>query len=499
MRKTKNKINSTSPFHSQRKGSAIAYGLIIMSVVTIILVSILQYISSQIRFSSNRLEREKAFQVAEAGISYYRWYLAHEISGKSSEQIKDFWESGNPYGVASPYEAEFFDPESGAIGKYKIEVDPPNPGSTIVYLKSTGWTYREPNIKRTIQVRLRRPSWSEYAVLANDVMRFGENTEVYGRVHSNFGIRFDGLAHNVVASSVDQYDDPDHSGDNEFGVHTHVDENGGGVGNDFQAEEAPPLLVPSRTDVFEAGREFPVPTVNFNGLSGDLAYMKSESQVPGHGIYYDNSECSNKTNYGRHIIISGGTMTVTTVTKYNNANFSIQTEGCTLNNVEIPNDGVVFVENNLWLEGTINNKRVTFVAANLSGGEKATVYIGMDNILYTNYECSDNIGIIAQQDIEVIKNSLDDLTIEAALISQSGKVGRNYYTPFGCQSQSCEDHKGTITINGAMATFLRYGFAYTNGTGYSQRILNFSNFLLYCPPPYFPTGSDYSVDLWEEL
>lgn len=483
----------------KRKGSAIAYALIITSVVAVILVSMLQYITSQLRFSSNRVEKERAFQVAESGIYFYRWYLSHQISGKTTEQIKNFWESGNPYGVAAPYEDEFFDPEGGAIGKYKIEVEPPNPSSTIVYIKSTGWTYREPGLKRTIRVRLRRPSWSEYAVLANDVMRFGENTEVYGRIHSNFGIRFDGLAHNLVSSSVDQYDDPDHSGNNEFGVHTHVGASGGGVGNSFQAQEAPPSAVPSRPDVFEAGRGFPVPIINFNGLSSDLSFMKGESQITGRGIYYDNSKCSNKTNYGRHIIINGGTMTVRTVTKYNNANFSIQTEGCALNNVAIPNDGIVFVENNIWLEGTINNKRVTFVAANLVGGEKANVYLGMNNLLYTNFEGSDIIGLVSQNDIEVIKDSLDNLTIDAALISQSGKVGRNYYTPFGCSSHSCEDHKGTITINGALATYLRYGFAYTNGTGYSQRILNFSNFLLYFPPPYFPTGTEYKIDLWEEL
>lgn len=480
------------------KGSAIAYALIIMSAVAIILVSMLQYISSQLKFSASRVEKERAFQVAETGIQFYRWYLSHQVSGKTPEQIKDFWENGNTYGVSVPYESEVFDPEGGVIGKYRIEVQPPIPSSTIVMVKSTGWTYRESGIKRIIQARLRRPSWSEYAVLANDVMRFGENTEVYGKIHSNFGIRFDGLAHNIVSSSVDQYDDPDHSGGNEFGVHTHVGASGGGVGNAFQEHEAPPSVVPVRTDVFEAGREFPVPVINFNGLSSDLSFMKSQAQS-GHGIYYDNSQCSNKTNYGRHIIINGGTMTVKTVTRYNNANFSIQTEDCTLNNVAIPSDGIVFVENNIWLEGTINNKRVTFVAANLLGGEKASVYLGMNNLLYTNFDGRDIIGLVSQEDIEVIKDSLDNLTIDAALISQSGKVGRNYYTPFGCNSHSCEDHKGTITINGAMATYLRYGFAYTNGTGYSQRILNFSNILLYFPPPYFPTGTGYSIDLWDEL
>src|SRR5512135_29544 len=96
------------------KGSAIVYALIIMSVVAIILTSMLQYVSSQLKFSANRVEKERAFQVAESGIQFYRWYLSHQVSGKTPDQIKDFWENGDPYGVSSPYEGEFSDPEGGA-------------------------------------------------------------------------------------------------------------------------------------------------------------------------------------------------------------------------------------------------------------------------------------------------------------------------------------------------------------------------------------------------
>ncbi len=489
----------TFDIRHNEKGSALAYGLIIMAAVSIILVSLLQYITSQIKFSYATGEREEAFQIAESGIYWYRWYLAHEVSGKTVQQIEDFWKNGNPYGVSAPYEAEFSDPESGPIGKYSIQVEPPDPNSTIVMVKSTGWTYADPGLKRVIQVRFRRPSWSEYAVAANDVMRFGPNTEVFGKIFSNNGIRFDGLAHNVVSSAVANYDDPDHSGPNEFGVHTHVNPPpGSGVSNSFVSAEAPPSPVQNRPDVFMAGRQFPVPTLDFNGIIADLNYMKTESQVPGQGIYYDNSNCGNKTNLGRHMVLNGSTMTVSVVTGYNNANNSITKEDCFQYGVPIPNNGIVFVENNLWIQGTINGVRTTFVAANLVGGAKANIYLGADNLLYTNFDGRDIIGLVAQNDIEVIKNSLNDLTIDAALMAQSGRIGRNYYTPFGCSSQSCQDHKGTITVNGSLATNLRYGFAYTDGTGYSYRVLNFDNNLLYYPPPFFPTGTEYAIDLWDE-
>ncbi|MDP1833980.1 MAG: pilus assembly PilX N-terminal domain-containing protein [Candidatus Moranbacteria bacterium] len=473
-----------------KKGSALAYGLIMMAVVSIILVSLLRYISSQMRASLNRGEKEQAFQVAEAGVYFYRWYLAHQVSGKTVQQIKTFWETGDPYGVDVPYEAEFFDPEGGAIGKYRIEVQPPEPDSTIVMVRSTGWTYNEPNIQRVVQARFRRPSWSEFAVIANDVMRFGEDTQVFGKVHSNDGIRFDGVAHNIVSSSMDKYDDPDHSGGDEFGVHTHI----------APVDPLPPNPVPQRVDIFQAGRQFPLPTVDFNGLLADLNNMKTESKISGHGLYFD------ETGRGRKIILkSNDTFDICTVetydstshkvSKYKKKNKGGSCSSCSdpdcFQTYPIPNNGVIFVENNIWVEGRIDSARLTIVAANLIGGTKPNVYIGEDNLLYTNSDGKDIIGLIAQQDISVVRDSLNDLTVDAALLAQSGRVGRDYY--------SSVYNKDSITVNGSIATNLRYGFAYTDGTGYHTRILNFDNNLLYYPPPYFPTGTEYSIDLWDEL
>lgn len=500
-RKNKEEIN--------KKGSILAYVLVMMAIVSIILVSMLQYVSSQLKFSFNRVEKEKAFQVAEAGIYFYRWYLAHEVSGKTAQQIKVFWASGSPYGVASPYEAEFFDPEGGAIGKYKIEVVAPDPDSTIVTVKSTGWTYKEPNMKRIIQARFRRPSWSEYSVLADAKMRFGPGTIVTGKVHSNQGIRFDGLANNIISSLPTDYDDEDHSGANEHGVHTHVNAPpGSGINNNFRPLEAPPSPVANRSDVFQAGRKLGVPEVDFNGVISDLNFMKSEAQA-GNGKYFDS------TGGGRRIILkTDGTYDACTVNAYDSTSYGsygsfrissyIQNDGsgtcssCSgyasngcATNYPIVNKGIIFVEDNAWVEGIIDNKKVTIVAANLGGGSQADIFIGLNNILYTNFDGKDIIGLIAQRNVSVIRDSVNVFTVDAALLAQSGRVGRGWYPS--------AYNKNTITVNGSLATNLRYGFAYTDGTGYTNRILNFDNNLLYYPPPYFPTGTEYSIDLWDEL
>lgn len=504
------------------KGSALVYGLIIMTAVAIVLTSILTFITSQTKYALQTHSREQAFQIAESGIDFYRWYLAHQVEGRTAQQIATFWASGSPYGVPpTPYEVEYTD-GGVSIGKYRLTVTPPKAGSTSISIRSEGWTYRNSADVRTLVVRLRRPSWSENAVLANDFMRFGEGTEVFGKIMSNKGIRFDGLSHNVISSAVATYDDPDHGGGSEFGVHTHL----------APTDPLPPAVVPARTDVFEAGRSFPVAMVDFNGVLGDLSFMKSEAQA-GRGKYFDNS------GVGRQItLLVDGTFDVCTANSfsaytsyydsthtnaisdyqgvvsgasgsYNGTNGSAcitsaccASSSCALiqsnksargkcvskTNYPIVDNGVIFVEDNIWLSGKINTKRISVVAADLIGGPPPSVYIP-SNLVYTNYNGSDILGVIGQKNIEIPRDSSNVLRIDGALLSQQGRVGREYYDG---------RIKSTITIYGALATNIRYGFAYTDGTGYTTRNLYYDNNLLYYPPPYFPTGTQYQMDLWEE-
>ena len=466
--------------------------------------------------------------------------MAHSIEGKTVQQISDFWEgTPSPLGVGTPYTAEFKDPEGTAIGEYKLEVTKPSLGSTIVIVKSTGWTYKKPSAMRVVQVRFRRPSWSEDVMLANDDMRFGSGTTVNGKIHSNKGIRFDGLATNVVSSSLSSYDDPDHTESPtklEFGVHTHV--TGGTVINSYRPNEVPPHLVDSRSDIFQAGRQFPVTQMDFTSVISDVSYMRTQAVAT--STKFDNS------GVGRKIILKtdgkfdiykvntadlysaanpNGTNAITGFAGKKNSNGTgsdcttpvnivgsdvqckDKTNGSTCYcprstwtgdlklTYNIPDSGIIFVANNVWLEGIINNKKVSVVAAELTdesgytGGAK-DVYFGMNNLVYTNTNGNDIIGVIAQKDIEVIRDSLTNLTIDGALLAKDGRIGRDYYNGIT---------KNSITVNGSMATNQRYGFAYTDGTGYITRNLNFDNNLLYFPPPYFPTGTEYSIDQWDEL
>ena len=548
----------------KKNGSALAYGLVIMFAISIILVSLLQFVVSQMKFSLWTEEKEQSLQIAEAGIYYYRWYLAHATNNFSTAQLDNFWATGNPLGTnAGGYTAVF--PTGDPIGKYNIQVTPPQANSTIFTVKATGWTDKNPNLKRVVQVRFRRPSWSEYAVATNaDDIRFGEGTVINGKIHSNGGIRFDGLAQNLVTSSLGSYPDPDHCEGtisagvcslkkDEFGVHTHRNiPPATGTNDTFRPLEAPTNSVPTRSDVFAVGRQLAVAPIPFGGYSADDIFLKTQAQTgvsgsgcaaAGTGCYFDN------TGSGRQIVLkTDGTFDMCTANAYDTSAYSITnykgiitgatgssagTNGqtCTttaccsststcdwinsskhsqgkcvsMNNYTIPNGGIIFVENNAWVQGQINNKKITIVASNNSEMNPTTngknIFIGGDNLSYTNYDGRDIIGLVAQKDVSVIENSLTTLNIDGALLAQNGRVGRESYAGI---------YKTSITLNGAMATNLRYGFAYAGTThscgggvtianGYCSRTLNFDNNLLYFPPPYFPTTGAYAIDLWTEL
>jgi len=474
--------------YSTKKGSALAFALVMIVVVAITLSSLLVYINSQIKYSQDRVERERAFQIAEAGAYYYRWYLAHMISGQSAQYIETFW-SGNPIGVATPYVAEFRDPEGTPVGQYELRVVPPAAGSTILTVKSTGWTYKKPTAQRIVQVRFRKPSWSENVFMSNSFMNFGTQSVVYGKIFSNDGIRFDGIAYNTVSSHKDRFDDPTIGGNSlQFGVHTRKNP------TDPNAPAYPWAsgTVPVRSDVFAGGREFPVAYIDFDGVSSDLASMRTKAQN-NLGKYFDS------TGLGRRITIkNNGTYDICKVktansshdiSKYYTNNMSSTCNSCSgacLSNYPIINDGVIFVDNNVWVEGSVSGQRMTIAA----GGNQSDVYIGIsnNNLRFAEYNCSNMLGLVAKRDVRVLNDCPDDFIVDAALIAQTGTVG--IVNGMG--------GKYSLTFNGAIASYLQPFFQNGN-SGFADRTYNFNNNLLYCPPPYFPTGTEYSIDQWDEL
>lgn len=232
----------------QRQGFELVFVLVLMGMLSVISLAILQMVVSQNILSSREVRQQQIFNIAEAGINYYRWHLAHYPN-----DYKDGTTS------AGPYVHDFKDASGKTLGQYALTITAPVNGSSITTIQSVGYLLSNPNAKHTVTVKLGIPSLSKYAVVANDFMRFGSGTEVFGPIHSNGGVHFDGVAHGLVSSAQSTYSDPDGYG-TKPGVWS---------------------LINPDTSVFLGGKQYPVAPVNFNGITTDLAALKTAASSAG--------------------------------------------------------------------------------------------------------------------------------------------------------------------------------------------------------------------------
>ncbi|MCE9643778.1 hypothetical protein K8Q93_00805 [Candidatus Parcubacteria bacterium] len=464
------------------RGSILVQTIVFSSVAALVIASLVGWAVSSTRFARESTYREQAFHIAEAGLEYYRWHLAHAPS--------DFQDGT---GQSGPYLHTYTDKNGVEVGEFSLDITAPSGGSSLVVVRSTGTVTEYPDISRTVEAVLAIPSLASYAIIGNADLRFGAGTEVFGAVHSNGGIRFDGLAHNIVSSARSTYTDPDSPYGTRHAVQTYLS----------LADPAPPTALPSRPDVFAAGRSVSVPTVDFTGITADMAVMKAEAQSGGRYLPASGG-------LGYHVVLQAtGMMDI-----YRVNGLTAAPSGCTaptgqagwgtwsintqtlIGSYAIPENGVLFLEDNVWVDGVLNG-RLTIAAGRFpdDATNRPSITVNQD-ITYAAYDGSSALALVAQRDINVGLVSDTDLRIDAALIAQNGRVGRYYY------SSSCAPYsaRGSITLFGSMMTANRYGFAYTDATGYQTRTLNFDASFIYAPPPFFPLSSDqYSVISWREV
>jgi hypothetical protein len=476
-----------------QRGTITLYVLLFSTVSIILLSGFVIWADYNLRAVFRDYDAAQAFMVAEAGIEYYRWHLSHDRTDYTDG-------TGQP----GPYIHEFRDKDNLLIGSFALAISTPATGSTVVSIESTGSTVANPAAQKIIEARMAIPSFVRFAALSGASIRFSEGTELYGPIHSNGGVRVDGVAHNLVTSAVADYNDPAHGGGcKEFGVHTHV----------APTDPCAPAPVPDRPDVFQAGRAFPVAPVDFVGLSHDLANLKASAQADG----FWRGEVDHH-DVGYHVILKTNNTfdlyTVTDVVKAPSGCVTVLGEKdwdpwtiddeTLMGNYPLPDNGILFFEGHTWVEGQIDSggSRITLAAAVFPENSSHYAHIIINNDLkYSSYDGQDIIGLIAQGDITVGWNSEDDLRIDGAAIAQNGRVGRFYYRgPEGNQNRCAPYHtRDTVTIFGTISSKNEYGFRYSDGTGYQHIVIIFDPNLMFNPPPNFPLISEfYSPIFWSE-
>ncbi len=430
------------------------------------------FIFTQNRLQTEKADRELAMQIAEAGVDYYKWFLSHY-----ENDLKD------GTGVDGPYEHEYGNPEGGAIGKFSLEINGNTQCGAIrsIDINSTGWTYDNPSVKRKARARYARPSVAEYAYIINDNVWAGSDRQIKGKYHSNGGIRMDGTNDSLVTSAA-----PD------------------GVWNCTPSFGCDPTA--EKPGVFGAGSgsdlwQFPVEPINFTGISVDLSQMKQAAKD--YGIYIPPS---NKKGY-HAIFRNDGTLDVYKITRLNwvwgystengwRRSYEIIRTESLYNSYVIPSGcGLIFVEDDLWVEGEVKGK-VTIASANLIDTNVDTDVWLEGNITYTAFDGSDGLLVLGENNVLIPLNSPDVMELRGIYMAQKGHFGRNYYDT-GTYKRERLEITGSIVSNGRVGTKWSCGGVYCSG--YENRENSYDRKLMADTPPMTPFSDDeYTFISWEE-
>ena len=412
---------------------------------------------SNARFSMYETRSAEALNVAEAGINYYLWHMSH-----NSADYKDGGSTPStaPYG---PYIHNYYDSDGNSLGTYTLWITPPVSGSTIITVKSIG---QIPHFSgtRTVLAQLGQPSFANYALLTGTEVWFGPGESSNGAVHSNVGVHFDGVNNGPVTSASASYKPtPAFGGDG--AVHNGVWGTGGPTSQ----------------------WQFPVPAIDFTKVTAD--YNTCIAKAQSGGIFLAQT---NKQGYYLKLK-SDGTIDEYIVKNETSGGFSLTT-GTPIANLAPPANGIIYVQDNVWVEGTNFPGRVNILSGRLPDNPATNTSITIvGNLTYAVKDGSDVIGLIAQSDIRVAVYAPNTIEIDAALLSQKGHV---WYPNSG-------GLKTKLTFYGSIDSYNYWTWSWVNGfgtvtSGYATDTNTFDTNLTYAPPPCYPTTGSFAVLNWRE-
>jgi hypothetical protein len=493
--------------HDNQHGSMliltiVATGLFLVMVLGAVSLALLQQ-----KLNIHKIARAQALHVAEAGVNYYRWLLYHEHEEFCNNET---CKPGPNYGPYGPY--AYTDSAGGTItGYYNLYITPPAlNGSTVVKIISEGWTAEYPNVKRRIEVRCGIPSWTTYATLVNisyedgnSIFSYGSDSEVFGPVHANSTcISNDGIAHHLMTSSRT------YCPNNEWGVYTGSD------------PSYPTPIPPPEKPNFLGGRDYgpQIPIVSFDvGVGGEYLNRIFDKSTSSDGLLIDPRSSANSHSYvpyrgcitgncdeGFHITFKANNkFDVRMVSaRTGTGNYSIQTQSAATE-FTVPNNGVIFVMNNVWVDGQMNyasGTRASIFAfkdpinntppgdcvappdINMDDVDMADIIVN-DNLRYQYYDGRDALGLVAQRHVTFADTCANDLRVDAALLARWGK---RFAPDFS--------NKYRAWIYGQTASNCKPSMS----DGFNNRVYEYDYNLTFAPPPHYPSSGQYTFISWKE-
>ena len=464
-------MRSSSHTNPSQVGQLLVLVLVFGSVFLIIITSFISSIIAQSQVVEFRFQQQQASDIAEAGLNYYKWYLAH-----------------NPGDLTGGGVYEYADPETGRIGEYELTVT----GTTFcgqvssVEVTATGRTDANPDAVAIISATYKQPTVAEYSFINNEGVRFGSSRVITGPVHGNNWVHMDGAHNSFVGSNL-----ATHNG-------------GGGV-----FTSAPPDPSNANPSLFI----YPIDQINFAGLTFDMLDLRTSAIAE--GIHYGPS-----TRDGYKVVFNGNsTVDIYTVRatqdywsnstqeSWHRGEFNyITSQNRIANNLPVdPSCPVLFFEDKVWIEGAVNQKVAIAAGLNASNAQNNIVVDG--NVTYVPGTDAGLVAI-AEDDIDIGLDVPNNMTVNGIYIAQDGRFGRNQYEDSGFyrlpnSSPNLRQYvlRNSLTRTGSVVSNLRGGTAWGSGgvtaSGFLSRITSFDRDQIDNPPPLTPTTNDvYELQDW---
>jgi len=462
-----------------QSGIALVLVLVFASVFGVSVAGLMGFTLTQSRLGITKAISEEAFNIAEAGLEYYHWFLSHYPT-----DVQD------GTGAPGPYVHTYASPETGAVGEYSLDITGNFSCGVLqsVDVRSTGVSDADTRFARTVYGRHARPSVAEYAYIIDEDVWVGPDSEITGPEHSNGGIRMDGTNNSLVTSAVATW-----TCDSSFGCSPTQTVNG----------------------VFGSGPhsslwQYPVQEIDFNLIGSNFASLKTYAQTEGVYLPPYGTRTQNVAGYqvatnGYHLIFnSDGTVDIYRVTQTSGwwgwltgigwrPDMHIITNEVFLERRSIPATcALIFVEDKTWVEGVVSGKVAVVVAE--PGHSYNPDVILRDDITYATDGSVDGITIIAEGGIFIPPQSPDDLELNGIFVAQGDRFGRAYYS---------NDMKSQLTLRGTVVSTRRVGTQWTcSGTpcsGYLNRDNSYDRLQTTNPPPFTPVATTTArYIMWRE-
>lgn len=517
----------------KQEGFVLPTLLSLIIALSIIIFAVAGMIDVNFNSINNNTQSQKAFNIAEAGINYYLWHLSHNSNDyKDGQSTPTTPDATLGYG---PYVHNYVDTNAAITGTYTLWIKPQGNGSTIATVRSIGQV-KGGSAKRVIEAKVGTPSFASYALVSDSQLWFGNTESADGPVHSNQGIRMDGASNADITSSNTTYVPSSTLGGNGSTSRPGVW---------CSTSVTSPVNCNTRSKV---DWRYPVPSVDFNQVTSSLCTIKklafaSDSStsslatnanactlVPNTrtAAYLPQTATNGSFSITKGYLItlnSNNTYDVARVTAENDTQStysSALTTQAVATGVTIPSSGVIFAEDNVWVRTSSTfTGRVTIASGRLASSSYGTDIVIADDVLYTNKNGSDAIGLIAEDSVIIAPYAIPQsgnftFEVDAAVIAQSGSVTfPDEYRSSGNCTKGWVNSGQKLLFYGSVSTRQTWTWTWQRGgscgsatydsasgyyiSGVKNNTTQYDYNMQYAPPPSFPITSTYNILSWREV